>query len=351
MNRFKEYQDEADSITRNPNGMNPQSRARLSFLLNAMATLREFGMDESHSVSRDPLAFRKKFLSKEARTYTALSESSGAALIPSDFEVRLKNLMLADGPLFSGSLLLTNIYASKMTPTKIGVVDDLSSPGIIASENVALTTDAELPGLSGITIGSNSARFSTGLLLASVALSEDVAPESFEQIVAMAASRRLGRIENATFLSALKTALALNTSAGVAAGGSSVTAANVYSLVGGVGAAYRPNAAFVISPAQQAAIGALKTSTGGEREFPDVLDAQPTILDYPVHIVTGALTNDILFGDFSYLYCKSTPVEVRVLRERFVADGYYGYLLSERAEAKWTVAATSDSPVKFLTFP
>jgi len=348
--QYQRYQNEADAITSQP--MTPTSRARLQFLLSGMATMREFGFNESHSVSRDPLAFRKKFLSKEARSYVALSESTGAALIPSDFEVRLKTLMLADGPLYAGSPLLTNIYAKTMMGTKIGVVDDLSQPGIIASENVALTNDSELTGLSGITIGSNSARFSTGILLASVPLAEDVAPESFEQIVAKAASNRMGRIENATFLSILKTALALNASAGVHAGAANITVANVYSLVAAVGAAYRPSAAFVMSPAQQAAIGALITSTGGVREFPDVLDAQPTILDYPVHIVAAAAVSDVIFGDFSYLYCKSTPVEVQVLRERFIPDGnFYAYLLSERAEAKWTVAATSDSPVKYLIFP
>jgi HK97 family phage major capsid protein len=349
--QYQRYQNEADAITSQP--MTPTSRARLQFLLSGMATMREFGFNESHSVSRDPLAFRKKFLSKEARTYVALSESSGAALIPSDLEVRLKMLMLANGPMFAGSPLLTNIFSKVMTPSKIAVVDDLSQPGIIASENVALTNDAELTGLSGITIGNNSARFSTGILLASVPLAEDVqSPESLEQIIVKAASPRLSRIENATFLSILKTALALNASAGIHAGAASITASNVYSLIASVGAAYRPSAAFIMSPAQQTAIGALITAGSSAREFPDVLSAKPTIRGYDVHVVAAAAASDILFGDFSYLYCKHNPLELRVLRERFIPDGnFYAYLLSERAEAKWTVAATSDSPVKYLIFP
>jgi HK97 family phage major capsid protein len=351
--QYQRYQNEADAITSQP--MTPTSRARLQFLLSGMATMREFGFNESHSVSRDPLAFRKKFLSKEARTYVALSDSSGSTLIPSDFEVRLKNLMLANGPLYAGSPLLTNIFSKAMTPSKIGVVDDLSQPGIVASENVALTNDSELTGLSGITIGNNSARFSTGILLASVPLAEDVqSPESLEQIVMQAASPRLSRIENATFLSLLKTALALNTSAGVHVGGASLTVASVYALVSAIGAAYRasPSAAFIVSAAQQTALGALITAGSNTREFPDVLSANPTMLGYPVHVVAAASPSDVLFGAFDYLYCKSTPVEVQVLRERFIPDGnFYAYLLSERAEAKWTVAATSDSPVKYLIFP
>jgi len=352
--QYQRYEAEADQLSQvKPT---PQSRARLQFLLSSMATLREFGMQNSDSprtASNGAADFRKKFLSQEARVYTPLNETNNGQIIPSDFEVRLKNLMLADGPLFAGSTLLTSIYAKTMTPTKVAVSDDLAQPGIIAGENVALTNDAELTGLSGITVGNASSRFSTGMLLASVSLAEDVAPESFEQIVMKAASSRLSRIQNATFLASLKTALALNSSAAVAAGGASITAANVYSLVSAVGAAYRtsPSAAFIVSSAKQTAIGALVTAGGGEREFPEILSANPTLLGYPVFVVAAAAAADILFGDFSYLYCKSTPVELRVLRERFRADGFYGYLLSERAEGKWSVSATSNSPVKYLTFP
>jgi len=348
--QYKRYSDEADTISKGV--QTPQTRARLQFLLSTMSSLREFGMDKNDSptASNGASDFRKRFLSQEARTYVPLNETNNGQIIPSDFEVRLKNLMLADGPLFAGSPLLTNIYAKTMTPTKIAVSDDLSQPGIIASENTALTDDAELTGLSGVTIGSNSARFSTGFMLASVSLAEDVAPESFEQIVARQASSRLSRVQNTTFLAALKTALALNSSAAVAAGGASITAANVYSLVSSVGAAYRTSpSAFIMSPAKQTALGALKT-TSGEREFPEVLEAQPTLLGYAVHIVAASGIDDFLFGDYSYLFCKSTPVELRVLRERFRSQGFYGFLLSERAEAKWSVAATSDSPVKYLTF-
>ena len=39
---------------------------------------------------------------------------------------------------------------------------------------------------------------------------------------------------------------------------------------------------------------------------------------------------------------------MRVLRESFRSNGYYGYLLSERAEMKWSVASTTDSPVKLF---
>jgi HK97 family phage major capsid protein len=91
-------------------------------------------------------------------------------------------------------------------------------------------------------------------------------------------------------------------------------------------------------------------SSGGQREFPDVLKAQPSLLGYPVHIIAQADDDDCMLGDFSYLYTRSTPVLMKVLRERFILNGYLGYLLSERSDVAWAVASTSDSPVKFLTF-
>jgi HK97 family phage major capsid protein len=350
---YKRYSDEADALSQST--PTPQSRERLRFLLSSMATMRENGMHEEKEAEvvrtalQSAMEFRTKFLSKEAtRSYTPLSESTGASLIPSDFEVQLKQTMLADGPLFAGSPLLTNLYAKTMDTTKIAVNDD-SNVGSISEENVGFPTDdAELTGLNGVTIGGNSKNYSSGILLASMSLAAD-APNFTRSILKMV-SPRLSRIQNATFLAALKTALGLNSSAAVAAAGSTIAAADVYTLASAVASPYRAQAAWVMSAAKQTALGALKTSSGGQREFPNVLEAKPTLLGYPVHIIAQADDDDILLGDFSYLYGKSTPVVLKVLTERFLLQGYYGYLLSERADVKWTVAASSDSPVKYLTF-
>jgi HK97 family phage major capsid protein len=207
-----------------------------------------------------------------------------------------------------------------------------------------------LTGLSATTIGNNSSNFSTGILLASTSLAEDVAPETFEDIVQKAAAPRLSRIQNSTFFSSLKTALAANSSAAVSAAGSSIAKGDPETLVAAVGAAYRSNgAAFLMSPAMQKAIS-LIVDDNSRPVYRHILEAQPTLLNYPVYTVASASPNDCLFGDYSYIFCKSTPVQLRVLRERFLLDGYYGYILNERAEAKWAVASTSDSPVKSLTF-
>ncbi len=106
-----------------------------------------------------------------------------------------------------------------------------------------------------------------------------------------------------------------------------------------------------MSPAQQTALGALITAGSNTREFPNILDAKPTLLDYPVHIVAAAAASDILFGDFSFAMAKSMPLEVKTLSERFILDGYIGLLVGQRADLQWSVATTSNSPVKTLIFP
>jgi HK97 family phage major capsid protein len=294
--------------------------------------------------------FRTKFLSEQYRTYVPLSTSVDGQLIPSDIEVRIKNLMLADGPLFAGSPLVTSILTSKLQSSKIAANDDTGSTGVIVDENTPMSSDYELTsGLSSVSVGGSSQRFSTGILLASVSLAEDVEQyTTFANLVARSAGARLSRIQNATNLTALKTSLAANSSAAVAAVGTSIAASDIYALIAAVGAPYRIGGVFVMSKAKQAQIGAL-TDTTGKRVFPHILESAPTLVNYPVHIIGAAANTDCLFGDYSFLVAKYAPIEMRVMKERFRPEGYYGFVMSERAEMKWTVASGSDSPVKYLS--
>src|SRR5579859_110967 len=259
--------------------------------------------DEQRKAS---LRFRDLLLGPQTRTYVPLSTTADPQLIAQGFEANVKRLMIADGPLFAGSPLLTNFYATTMAPSKTVVSDDLSSTGFVLTENTGAGADEAEISFSGVAFGKSF--FSTGILLVSSDLVQDVSTwTTTEQLVAKTTAARLSRIQNATWLAALKTALALNVTAGVHAGGATITAANVYSLISSVGAAYRtsPSAAFVMSPAQQAAIGSLITAGSSAREFPDVLSAKPTIRNYPVHVVAAAAASDILFGDFSFAMAKS----------------------------------------------
>jgi HK97 family phage major capsid protein len=327
-----------------------------SSLFASLMRLSDAMLVEGESTSTDEqrkasLRFRELLLGKQTRTYTPLSTSADGQLIAQGFEAQVKNLMIADGPLFAGSPLLTNFPATNMAPSKTVVCDDLSSTGFVLTESSGAGADEAEITFSGVTFGKSF--FSTGIMLVSSTLVDDLASwTTTEQLVAKTTAARLSRIQNATWLAALKTALALNSSAAVSAGGSSITAANVYALVSAVGAAYRtsPSAAFTMSPAKQTDLGALITAGSNTREFPEVLNAKPTLLGYPVYIVAAAATSDILFGDFSFAMSKSMPLEVKTLTERFILDGYLGVLVGQRADFQWSVATTSDSPVKTLSF-
>jgi hypothetical protein len=44
------------------------------------------------------------------------------------------------------------------------------------------------------------------------------------------------------------------------------------------------------------------------------------------------LRGTTVFGDLSYAYSKSTPLQLKTLNERFVLDGYIGLLMGKRAD-------------------
>jgi len=169
-------------------------------------------------------------------------------------------------------------------------------------------------------------------------------------LVKTVGSGRIGKVQNSTLYSALKTSLAANSSAAVAAAGASLAAGDIYTLVKSIPAAERRNAIFVVSEETQAAIAGFKTSSGGGREFPNALEANPTVLGYPLYVQHSAASTDTLCGDFSWMVCKYEPLSVLVMKERFSAQGFYGYIVGQRAEAKWTQSSSSNSSAKYLTF-
>src|SRR5258708_9155739 len=186
--------------------------------------------DEERAAS---LRFRELRLGKQTRTYTPLSTSADPQLIAQGFEAQVKSLMIADGPLFAGSPLLTNFPATNMAPSKTVVCDDLSSTGFVLTENTGAGADEAEITFSGVTFGKSF--FSTGIILVSSSLVDDLSSwTTTEKLVAKTTAARLSRIQNATWLAALKTALALNAGAGIHAGGATITASNVYSLIASV---------------------------------------------------------------------------------------------------------------------
>jgi HK97 family phage major capsid protein len=317
-------------------------------LSDAMLIDGEQTTDEKRAAS---LRFRDVLRSGELRTYSPLSTGSDGQLIAAAFEDQIKSLMISAGPLYAGSPALSNFYADKMQPTKQPVCDDTGSSGFVLTENSGAAADEQEINFSGVNFGAGKF-FSTGIVLVSSELVEDISTWTTAQNLAMrTASQRLSRIMNATWLPLLKTALAANSSGVVAAAGSSIATADVYTLVGSVEASYRASAraGFLMSGAMQKAIGALVTSSGLQA-FKHVLEAQPTLLGYPVYVSSAGSSTDVLFGAFDYAYSKSSPLQLKTLGERFVLDGYVGLLLGKRADFQWSVPSTSDSPVKTLSF-
>src|ERR1700675_4315929 len=210
---------------------NRQDRALVESYIQLANALKESPQtDEQRKAS---LRFRDLLLGNQTRTYVPLSTSADGQLIPQGFEALVKSLMLADGPLFAGSPLLTNFYATNMAPSKTVVADDLSSTGFVLTENSGAGADEAEIAFSGVTFGKSF--FSTGIMLVSAELAQDISTwTTTEQVIAKTTAARLSRIQNNTWLPALKTALALNASAGVHAGNATVTAASVYTLIASV---------------------------------------------------------------------------------------------------------------------
>jgi HK97 family phage major capsid protein len=344
---------QADSLLAKPN-FSKEDRSKFESLMSLASAF--VGVDEQPAAVTDEKRqatkyFRDLMLGPEIRTYVPLSTSADSQLIAQGFERDIKTLMIADGPLFAGSPLLTNITVQKMGPSKQPVSDDLSSTGFVLVENSGpANSEAEL-NFSSVLFGSST--FSSGIILVSSSLYEDLeAWTTTEQLVKRTASARLSRVMNITWLTALKTALVANSSAAVANTGgigASINNADVRELVNAVGAAYRPNAAFIMSPAIQRNIATI-VDGNGRPVHRHILDPQPTLQNYPVHIVAAASANDCLFGDFSFAYAKSSAIEIQTMSERFILDGFLGLVLAQRADFKWSVATTSDSPVKHLVF-
>lgn len=93
----------------------------------------------------------------------------------------------------------------------------------------------------------------------------------------------------------------------------------------------RVNATWMMSDEMAMKLRSVKDSNG----YP--LFNGDSIFNKEVIIVNSLDDNTILFGDFSYLYILiRKPLSVRVLTEKYIATGDYGYAGIERIDAKIT---------------
>jgi HK97 family phage major capsid protein len=293
---------------------------------------------------------------EEHRTYSAMSLSGDASLLASQFEARLVQAQAVAGPFYAGSALLSNLEHPKNTTLKLPVVDDTASSGYVQVENGSVT-EAEVVGFAAASFGTKT--FSSGIVLASMELIADVSSwVTYEGLLIQVIAKRLSRIQNATFVPQLMTALTANSTAAVSAAGASLVADDIVDLMGAVNSEYRNSdkAAFVMNQSTQKALALLKSTTG-QRIFKNVMAAKPTIFDFPVCICPNVDSvasgkNPVLFGDFSTVFTRAIPgTDVQLIREQFVLNGQVGAIVRKRADLAYSIPSTSDSAVKYIAMP
>lgn len=93
----------------------------------------------------------------------------------------------------------------------------------------------------------------------------------------------------------------------------------------------RANATWMMSDEMAMKVKGIKDSNGNP------LFNGESIFNKEVIIVNSLDDNAILFGDFSYLYILiRKPLSIKILTEKYIANGEYGYAGIERIDAKIT---------------
>jgi HK97 family phage major capsid protein len=340
-----------------------QEDRRLTYLTSQAATYRsllaaENGNGETRAKAagqaEERAALRRILRTNgEYRTYAPMNTSTDASVIPQGFIRRIAEAQKASGPLYLGSPILTDVSGGETGPTKLVTLDDTTSVGYVLTENGAETQ--ENPALLK-NVTSTLTRFGSGMVNYSMELSVD-AFEQIEKALGNALGQRLGRIQNSTFLASLMTSLEANSSAAVDTETAGVISySDVVSLVSSVNAAYRQSssAGFLLSSATALALSKIEAATSGLPIFRHVLDAKPSIFNFPVYIsdyadsiATG--NKPIIFGDFSTLCVRGTEMLITVLTERYIDVGQYAVMAHVRADLQNTIQSTSDAALKYLS--
>ena len=370
---LREAFTELDALTRTPGKLNPEQQKRSSYLLAKISALKsgslvtdeernakadaiakEFGIDPNVSGEQRASQELRSFINGETRTYAALTTTANGALVPVQFEKQLVMTAMAAGPLVAGSTACSEVQTPTGAARKMPLTDDLSNAGFVQTE-AGSPTEAEIA-LSQDSLGTSI--FSSGIVVLSNELLQDADwIVTGEKVLQGTLGKRLGRIQNSTFLAALMTALAANSSASVAAAGSSLAYSDLTNLVGSVNAQYRysEKAGFLMNSSTQKAIANLKDSQLRPL-FADVMASRPKLMDYPVFVSDYAdsitsTKNPILFGDWSYVFIRHVPgIELQVMSQRFMEQYSTGFIARKRADLQYAVPTTADSAIKMLHF-
>jgi HK97 family phage major capsid protein len=321
-------------------------------LFNSLMKLSDAMLIEGESSNTDEQ--RKASLRfRDAVRGESMTGSGEPALLANDFSAKMAQLMLAAGPIYFGSPLLTNIERSDMSPTKVPVSTDLGV-GYTQTEAGAVTEQE----LNFASVNMTKNTISSGIILVSQDLCFDLESwTTVEALIQRTASARLSRRQNQMFIPQIVTALAANSTGSVtSATTGAIGAVDIASLVASVNAQYRSSqsAGFLLNSDTARQIYDI-VGTDGLRIFKHVLDPKPTLLNYPCFIsdyadsiATG--NHPLIFGSWEYLYSRHIPgFELQVLSKRYATDGYQGLIIRQRGDIQYSVPSTSDSALKMLT--
>lgn len=288
---------------------------------------------------------------KEFRDFSASTGSAGAYTIPQGFVARLERALLAWGPMWQTSEVLTT-DGGNSTPWP--TVNDTSNEGAILAENTAVS---ELDASFG-QMALDAYKYTSKLTQVPVELLEDSAFD-LAGILGDMMGERLARITNRHFTTGtgssqpngIVTASTLGVSA---AGATAITADEVFNLLHSVDPAYRPNAAWMMHDGVLLYLRKLKDSQNRylwqesmRVGIPEQLLGYPVYINQHMQATVATATKTVIFGALGlYKIRQVRGIRMRRLIERYADADQEGFVAFLRADGDLLNAGTN--PVKHL---
>jgi HK97 family phage major capsid protein len=343
--KYKVYSDEADKISLGL--QTPQTRARLQFLLSAMSTMREFGMDKENDAASNGSDQRSAKIQRafdfyvrtgdasELRTYSPESTTSAGVLIAQQwagaYAEKLKSFV---GLREAGARVVTTATGA---PWKQPFSDDTANTGERLNENdpVSLANPTESANTFGaFRYGSRGIQFSTEL-------ANDLGFDLNAYLQDIFAAR-IGRITNSEFTlgasggptGVLPSITNVQTTA-------SPTAVTVAELTGlqALDAGYLSGSVYSFSPGVERALKAM-VNIDGLPVFPEmrtgkVLLGFPYTLNVAMPSAFTANAQTVVFGNVKrgVTIREVTPILV-ISSERFAEQGTMYASLTHRQDCQ-----------------
>lgn len=276
----------------------------------------------------------------EARALGTTSGAVGGNLVPTGFVRNVETALLT----FGGMREVSNIIRTEEgNSLPIPSINDTGNVGAILAENTQVAEQDVAFGQVTMT----SYKYSSKMVRVSVELLQDSAV-NVESILGRALGERIGRITNTHFTTGTGTGqpqgVVTGAAQGVVAatgGATSITFANLVSLVHSVDPAWRANARFMMHDTTLRAIKQMVDAQNRPLWLAGMASGEPdTILGYPYTInqdmpVMAANAKSVLFGDFSVYWIRDV-LGLTLVRDdsRFVDFHQVAFLAFSRHDGR-----------------